>query len=232
MPSQSLRRRLHDLIGELISSSRRERIEIRDVFATAEQLDVFRRHLGQIPDIAHKGLKLHNQVRFLPEHPDRFLLTDFAVEVDATAADAVREVIRGSGFILRDEPLLCKSGVLEAVHRLVEAHCRDEQPRPRYANCFNVHDPLDIHLLEIADQIASLGDGSLEGVGFSAGASVPGARSIVLYLTSPEDLRLTLQVHPHHPAIRALRANECVFILPSDEGRAFRAEFPELGGSR
>ena len=103
---------------------------------------------------------------------------------------------------------------------------------PINAMCFNVRDPIDIHLLEIADQVASLGDGSLEGVGFSAGASVPGARSIVLYLTSPEDLRLTLRVHPHHPAIRALQSNECVFILPSDEGQAFRAEFPEFGARR
>jgi hypothetical protein len=92
--SERLHRRLLDLIGELTSSARRERIEIRDVFATAGQLDRFRQDLGQIPDIAHKGLKLHNKVRFLPEHPDRFLLTDFAVEVDASIADAVRDAIR------------------------------------------------------------------------------------------------------------------------------------------
>jgi hypothetical protein len=58
-----LHRRLDDLIGEMISSSPREHIEIRDLFATAQQLDVFGQHLGQIPDIAHKRLKLHNKIR-------------------------------------------------------------------------------------------------------------------------------------------------------------------------
>ncbi len=231
-PTAEMRRRLTDLIGELMASSRRERIELRDAYATATQLDVLRQQLGQILDIDRKGLKVHNKIRFLPEHPDRFLLTDFAVEVDASAADAVREVIRGAGFVVRDDPLLRKPGVLDAVRQLVESHCRDGQPRPRHAICFNVHDPLDLHLLEIADHVASLGDGSLEGVGFAAGPTVPGARSIVLYLTSPEDLRLTLRVHPYHPAIHALRSNECVFILPPDEGKSFHEEFPEFGSPR
>jgi hypothetical protein len=230
-PTSAMQRRLDSLLGELVDSARNERIEIRDAYVTTEQLEAFRRSLGNIPDISRKGLKLHNQLRLLPERLDRFLLTDFAVEVDAPAADQVKQVIRDCGFTLRDDPLLRKPGVVEAVKHLVQAHLHDGQPVPRHAIWFNLHDPVDLHLLEIADGVPSLDDGSLEGVGFTAGASLPGARSIVLYLTSPDDLRRTVQVHPYHPAIRALRANEVYFVYPDDEGMSFRAAFPEFSGS-
>ena len=76
-------------------------IELRDAFVTAEQLERFRLRLGNIPNIQQGRLRLRNQVRFLPQRPERYLLTDFAVEVDRPFEQAVREVAEECGFRLR-----------------------------------------------------------------------------------------------------------------------------------
>lgn len=228
--SEAMSKRLVSLVAELRNSAWKERIEIRDTFATAEKLDVLRKQLCLLPDISRKGLKLHNQIRLVPERADGFLLTDFAVEVDASVADQVRAVLLDCGFVLREEPLLKRPGMVEAVKKLVEKHHSDDKGKPRYALCFRITDPVDLHLLEIADDVDTLGDGALEGIGFTAGGTLPGARSIVLYLTSPADLDTTMKVHPYHPALRAIRAKEVLFLHPEDEGKAFYAEFPQFAG--
>jgi hypothetical protein len=233
LPNQGLlRRRFYDLVGELVYSVRRTRIEIRDAFASSEQIASFQGCVNAIPDIARKRLRLFNNIRMLPDRPGSFLITDFAIEVDEDVADNVREAVRASGFNLRDDPLLQRHGIRERVRDLVTQHRRDPHQTPRHAICFNETDPSDLHLLEITDRAPSLGDGSIEGVGFVAGDTIPGARSIILYLTTPNDLRLALRSNPSHPAIRSLRSHQCWFVYPEDDGASFYRDFPEFGAAR
>jgi hypothetical protein len=232
---QYLHQRFHDLIRDMIGPSgkqeSRERIEIRDAFITAAQLEQFRLRLGTIPDIQDARVRLHNQVRFLAEKPERYLLTDFAVEVNHSFAERVREVIRECGFQLRDDPwLIRREGVREALLRLVEQHRREGQPAPAFAVCFRLQDREAIHLHEVSSQTPELGDDSLEAVGFAARGVVPHAETLKIYLTHPNDLRTACQTNRDHPFFHDLRNGNCDFLLPDDRGRAFREAFPELLG--
>jgi len=233
---EHLRRRFSDLINEMIVPRRqqepRERIEIRDAFITADQLEQFRQRLGNIPDIQNAQVRLHNQIRFLAQRPDRYLLTDFAVEVNQSFAEAVREVILDCGFQLRDDPwLIRREGVREALLRLVEQHRRDGQPAPNFAVCFQLQDRDAIHLLEVSNQAPELGDDSLEGVGFAARGAVPHAGTLRIYLTHPNDLCTAFQTNRDHPFFHDLRDGNCNFLLPDDGGVAFQRAFPELVGA-
>ena len=233
---EHLHRRLHDLVGEMTAPRRqqepRERIEIRDAFITADQLEQFRLRLGNIPDIQDARVRLHNQVRFLAQRPERYLFTDFAVEVNQPFADAVREVIRECGFQLRDDPwLIRREGVREALLRLVEQHRRDGQPAPDFAVAFLLQDRAAIHLLELSNYAPELGDDSLEGVGFSARGVVPQVGALKIYLTHPNDLRTAFRTNRDHPFFRDLRNGNCDFLFPDDHGDAFRRAFPELLGA-
>lgn len=228
-----LRERFHGLIGDMIiprrAQSPRVRIELRDAFATAEQLEQFRRRLGGLPEIERAGLRLHNQVRFLPQKPERYLFTDFAVEVNQSFEAAVREVAVACGFRLRDDPCLIeREGVHEAIRALVDQHRRDGEPSPEFAVCFQLQDRDTIHLLEISPQASETEDGTLDGVGFTARGIVPQARSLKIYLSHPNDLRVAFQTNRTHPLFHDLRNGNCQFIFPDDGGHAFRQAFPEL----
>jgi hypothetical protein len=196
-------RRVYALIREMLNpaprGTDRARIEIRDAFVTTDQLEDFRRRLEHLPGLEGAGLKLHNQVRFAPNRPDAFLLTDFAIEVNRDRAEDVRRVIQESGFHPReDAPILQRAGVRDAVKQLVERHRAEGQAAPRFAICFRTQDTEDIHLLEVTDDLEEMSDSSLEGVGFNANASIPGARTVVIYLTHPNDLRRAHQSRPEH----------------------------------
>lgn len=228
-----LRRRFHDLIGDMnVRRGRQqphERIEIRDVFADLEQLENFRLRLGGIRGIEGARLRLHNQVRFIAERPERYLLTGFAVEVDQPFANAVRDVVQQSGFQLRDDPsLIQREGVRDALRRLVDEHRGDGQPAPEFAVCFQLQDRETVHLLEVSSDAPEVGDDSLEGVGFSARGVVPCAELLKIYLTHPNDLRAAFQRNRDHDFFRDLRAGNCDFLFPDDEGGAFYSTFPEL----
>ncbi len=233
---EHLRQRFDHLIGEMIVPRRqqepRERIEIRDAFITADQLEQFRQRLGNIRDIQNARVRLHNQVRFLAQRPERYLLTDFAVEVNQPFADAVRDVIRECRFQLRDDPwLIRREGVREALLRLVEQHRQDGQPAPDFAVCFLLHDREAIHLLEVSNQAPELEDDSLEAVGFWARGVVPHARELKIYLTHPNDLRGAFQHNREHPFFHDLRNGNCDFLFPDDQGDTFRLTFPNLLGA-
>jgi hypothetical protein len=77
----------------------------------------------------------------LPDRPGAFLITDFAVEVDADVADQVRDAIRASGFNLRGDALLQRRGIRDRVKELVDRHRRDPHQTPSHAICFNLSDP-------------------------------------------------------------------------------------------
>jgi len=229
-PSDHLRCRVHELVGELIQSARRQRIEIRDAFETPYQIEDFRNRLNSIPEIASKGVKLYNRLQMAPSTSDRMLLSEFAVEVDADIAEQVEQVVRDSGFNLRGDPILRRHSIRQRVRELVQLHMEDDQPTPRYAICFNVDDAIDIHLLEISDDAPDVPGADLEGIGLAAGDAVPGARSIFLYLVTSAGLRRALRQQPQHPLFRDLRGQRCWFVYPDDKGAAFDREFSDLSG--
>ncbi len=86
----------------------RVRIEFRDVFITADQLEQLRQRLSSIPNVEQGRVRLHNQVRFLPERPERYLLTDFAIEVNRAFEPAVRQAAEACGFQIRNDPWLIR----------------------------------------------------------------------------------------------------------------------------
>lgn len=230
---EQFQRRVYDLIGEMIMPRRngvpRIRIELRDAFAPADQLDQLRNHLGQIPDIGLARLRLHNQVRFVPQRPNHFLLTNFAIEVDEPFAPTVRDVIVSCGFQVREDPwLIRREGLREALLRLVDQHRTDGQPNPEFALCFRLQDRETIHLLEVSPEAPELGDGSLSGVGFSALGVVPYAHSIKIYLIHSNDLHTAFQINRDHQLFNDIRNDNCEFLLPDDRGDAFRQAFPDL----
>ena len=230
---ETLRKRFDQLIAEMIVPRRgkdlRERFEIRDSFTTENQLETFRLNLGKIQNIHDSQLRLHNQVRYFPGRSDRYLLTDFAVEVDRTFGDQVREAICGSGFQIRNDPILIeREGVREAVHELVKKHQHDGQPTPEFAVCFRLQDRETLHLLEVSNQVPEVEDDSLEGIGFAARGIIPHAKTWMLYLIHPNDLRLAFQRNHEHPFFHDLRNDNCEFLFPNDDGQTFKKDFPEL----
>jgi len=229
------RMRVCDLIGEMVMPRRAEeprvRIELRDAFVPTDQLEQLRLRLGQIPNIAGARLRMNNQVRFVPQRPENYLLTDFTIEINEPFAAAVREVAVGCGFQLREDPFLIRrEGVRDALLRLVEQHRRDGQPKPDLALCFQLQDRETIHLLEVSGEAVELEDGNIDGVGFAARGIVPHALSLKIYLAHPNDLRKAFQVNRDHPLFNDLRNRNCEFLLPDDSGEAFREMFPDLPG--
>ena len=66
---------------------KRTRMAIKDAFRSAMDLEGLRTALNHIPNIAGANLRMDNRVQM---KGDRFLITDFVVEVDDTFADRVR----------------------------------------------------------------------------------------------------------------------------------------------
>jgi len=224
---------VNELIGEMISPRRpgesRERIELIDTLTSADQLERLRMRLGQIPNIGRARLQLHNQVRLVPQKPEKYLLTDFAIEVDEPFAKAVRDSAVGCGFRLREDVVLIKrEGVREGLSRLIDQHFRDGEPKPDFALCFRLRDRQTIHLLEVSREAVAFGDGGLDGFGFSARGLIPHAYSLKLYLANPDDLYAAARVNPDHPLFHDLRGGNCEFLRPDDGGEAFRKEFSDL----
>jgi hypothetical protein len=236
-----LSERVYTLIGEMVNprepkfppkSPKKWHIEIRDALVDETQLDGLRHALGSVTGIDRAGLQLSNRVQFVPGHPEKVLITDFVIEVDDSAAKLVKQKIRDSGFFLReDEPLLGRSGVRDALKKLVQGHTHDGQPIPRHAVVFQRDDPYDVHLLEVADGVLDLQRGDLEGIGMAAGALIPGARSLVLYLTSSQGLLEAFAANSQHPLFRDLELGRCEFLIPDDRGASFHSEFPQLPGT-
>ncbi|HUY89634.1 MAG TPA: hypothetical protein VMV10_12940 [Pirellulales bacterium] len=218
--------RLSDLVEELKYSVRRVRIEIRDALCTTEQVLALQQRLNAHEEIVQGRPRLFNRVQ-MGTDPNKMLITDFAIEVDENAADLVKQAIHDSGFNVRGAPLLERDGILDRVRELVRHHLTDP-PVLQHAICVRIDDPSDVHLVEIAADAPYLGDGSLEGVAFSAGDAIPGARSLVIYLTSPDDLRLVMDRDPRHPVIRDLLSGNCKFVHPDTTGKAFDRDFPSF----
>ena len=172
---EQLRRRFHELIGDMIMHARgaAQLIELRDAFVTAEQLEQLRLRLGAIPEIQRARVRLHNQVRFLPERPDRYLVTDFAIEVNQPFERTVREVAEACEFRLRDDPWLIQRKI-EALLRLVDQHRRDGQPNPDFALCFQLQDrDTDPTCSRLRNKLQTSGIEVSKGLASRPGASFP-----------------------------------------------------------
>jgi hypothetical protein len=205
--------------------AKRTQMAIKDAFRTAMDLDNFRTTLNRIPNIASGNFRMDNRVAM---RGDKFLITDFVVEVDDSFAEQVRKAVSESGFELRGSPLADQDAIVRAVRDLVQAHRRDNsETQLKYAIWFRLEDPRDVHLLEIADGVFDPGDASLEGIALSAGDAVPGARSIVVYLASPGEFRKACGVNRSHPAVVAIREKKCKIVFPADAWGQFSGEFPE-----
>lgn len=205
--------------------SKRSRMAIKDVFGSAMDIEKLRMALNSIPNIVASNLRMDNRVQM---RGDKFLITDFTVEVDDAFAAAVRKAIQEAGFELRGSPLFERAEIQESVRVLVEAHRQDNaETQLKYAIWFRLEDPRDVHLLEIAEGVFDPGDASLEGVSMSAGSAVPGARSIVVYLASPSEFKKACTANPGHPAVVAIRERRCEIIHPANGWEQFAHEFPE-----
>lgn len=205
--------------------SKRTRMAIKDAFRSVMDLENLRMALNRIPNIAGGNFHMDNRVQM---KGDKFLITDFVIEVDDGFAEQVRQAVQESGFELRGNPLFEQPNLQSAVDRLVEAHRQDNtQTQLKYAIWFRLEDPRDVHLLEIADSVFDPGDASLEGVALSAGDAVPGARSVVVYLASPSEFRKACSTNRGHPAVVAVREQKCKLVYPAGAWDKFRTEFPE-----
>lgn len=171
------------------------------------------------PRLQNQGLRINTD--------DSFVVRDLSIEVDQSAVDAARRAISRAGLTLKAASLADKPEVQRAVIELVNAHRQDPTSPPRLAFWFRLDDAKDIQLLEIADDVADPGDGALDGVALGAGRSVPGARSIVIYLAAPSEVHKAFEINPGHPAIEAMVNRNGRVVYPPDGWPSLIGEFPE-----
>jgi len=199
------------------------RIPIKDACGDMMRLETLRQSLNSIPDIAKKGLRMHNQAKL---QGSNFLITDFSIEVDDSVEAAVKKAVQSAGFILRGTPLADRPNVQKDVSVLVQHHLEDNQESQlEYAVWFRLEDPQDIHLLEIANGVLDPGSGALEGVALTAGSAIPDARAIVIYLASPTEFRKALKVNPNHPAVVAVKEDNAILVFPKGRLKQLRDKF-------
>ena len=219
--------RFHRLIGNLLQSSRRVNVAIQETKLSAQQLEALRSAINGDANLLKGNPRLQNQILRI-NADGSFTVRDFSIEVDESALEAAKQAVRNAGLTLKIAPLSDKPGVLSAVQSLVTAHRQDPTSPPRLVLWFRVDDPKDVHLLEIADDVADPGDGALDGVALGAGRSVPGARSIVIYLASPSEVHKAFEVNSGHPAIEAMVNRTGHVLHPAGDWQALINEFPEI----
>jgi hypothetical protein len=221
--------RLHRLVGDLLQSSRRVSVLVQETTISAQQLEALRMAMDASRTLLAGRPKLQNQVLRI-NADGSFTVRDFAVEVDADAAvvAAARKAVIDAGLTPKGDSLAGKPAIQKAVRALVTAHLQDPENPPQFVLWFRLDDPKDVHLLEIADDVADPGDGSLDGVALGAGSAIPGARSIVLYLASPSEIHKAFEVNPGHPAIEAMINRSGQVLYPRDDWQSLIHEFPEM----
>lgn len=221
--------RLHRLVGDLLQSSRRVSVPVQETTLSASQLESLRAAMNGDRCLLAGRPRLQNQVLRI-NADGSFTVRDFSIEVDddASVVAAARQAVTNAGLTPRSEPLASRPAVQQAVRELVGAHVNDPTNPPRLVLWFRLDDPKDVHLLEISDDIADPGDGSLDGVALGAGSAVRGARSIVIYLASPGEVQRAFEVNAAHPAITALIDRTGRVMYPPNDWQAFINEFPAI----
>ncbi len=101
-PDMPMQRLVVEKLALFLSSPRRVHFSIRAGTFNTEALAHLRLALNQIPGIGHKGLKIQNKCEIIPctayVPATAMSLTDFSLEVDASAADAVALALQACGF--------------------------------------------------------------------------------------------------------------------------------------
>jgi hypothetical protein len=103
-------RLITEKLALFLSTPRRVVFSIHEGRFPTEALADLRLALNQIPGIGHKGLKIQNQCEIIPCNAfvpaTAMRLTDFSLEVDASAADAVALALQESGFDVESRSIL------------------------------------------------------------------------------------------------------------------------------
>ena len=208
-------------------AERRVRIPVQDkLLRDMNDMERLRNAINDIPDIAKKHFRMDNRVRLGPGKSA--MLTDFVVDVDESAEKDVKDAFNSAGFKIRGTPLHEQKRVLAAVQRLAKRHSKDKEATPEFIVWFRLEDTSDVHLLEVSKSISDYGDGRLEGIAMDAGAAVPGAHLVVLYLAAPSELHAAFKLNKDHRAIRDLREGHCELLHPKDKWDEFKKVFPEV----
>ena len=223
---QSVNARFHSLVGTLLQSSRRAAVAIQETRLSAEQLEALRLAMNADPVLLGGNPRLQNQLRINTD--GSFTVRDFSIEVDQSVVAAAKQAVINAGLTPKGQPLVERPGVVGAVQALVNEHRNDPTNPPRLVLWFRLDDVRDVHLLEVSDEINDSGDGALDGVALGAGSAVPGARSIVLYLASPNEVRKAFEVNSGHPAIEAMVNRNGRVMYPPGNWQAMIDEFPEI----
>ena len=109
-PDMPMERLVYEKLALFLSSARRVRFSIKEGTFATEALANLRLALNQIPGIGHKGLKIQNQCEIIPcsafVPATAMRLTEFSLEVDASAADAVAYALRDSGFQVQSRTVI------------------------------------------------------------------------------------------------------------------------------
>ncbi len=109
-PDMPIDRLVFEKLALFLSSARRVSFRMREGTFGTETMANLRSALNAIPGIGHKGLKIQNRCEivpcndFLPATAMR--LTDFSLEVEASAADAVAHALENTGFQVESRSVL------------------------------------------------------------------------------------------------------------------------------
>ncbi len=101
-PDMPRERLVSEKLALFIASPRRINFSMRSGTFDTEALANLRMALNQIPGIGHKGLTIQNKCEIIPctayLPATAMSLTDFSLEVDVSAADAVALALQACGF--------------------------------------------------------------------------------------------------------------------------------------
>ncbi len=101
-PATNLRLLVENKLSTFAGLHRRVLFKVRDGTFANDDLSRLRETLNSIADIGHKGLKIENRFEYVPCNAfvpaTAFKITDFTLEVDASAAGSVAEALRVNGF--------------------------------------------------------------------------------------------------------------------------------------
>ena len=109
-PDMPMERLVYEKLALFLSSARRVSFSMKEGTFATEALANLRLALNQIPGIGHKGLKIQNQCEIIPcsafVPATAMRLTEFSLEVDASAADAVAYALQDSGFQVQSRTVI------------------------------------------------------------------------------------------------------------------------------
>ncbi|HMD53181.1 MAG TPA: hypothetical protein VKJ65_01360 [Phycisphaerae bacterium] len=101
---------LEQKLAEFLQTPRNVLFKIRNGTFANDDLTQLRLSLNQIPDIAHKGLKIQNQFEFVScsafVPAAALCISDFSLQVDASVADQVQKALEDNGFEVENKTLL------------------------------------------------------------------------------------------------------------------------------